>query len=95
MDVDVLIRREEEEKERQEMERKEFELVMRKEISRKARLERDASARAARTPTNLRSPISCIMVWSWNFNESKYVLLLHLTNGFFFIFFLKGSCRHG
>ena len=54
--------REEEEKERQEMERKEFELIMRKEISRKGRTEREASARAARTPSNLRSPISCIMV---------------------------------
>lgn len=54
--------REEEEKERQEMERKEFELVMRKEISRKGRLDREAAARAARTPNNLRSPISCIMV---------------------------------
>jgi len=54
--------REEEEKERQEMERKEFELVMRKETSRKGRFEREALARAARTPNNLRSPISCIMV---------------------------------
>ena len=34
---------------------------MRKEYSRRRRLERDEAAKAARTPENLRSPISCIM----------------------------------
>jgi len=55
------IRRLEEEKEREEMERKEREALQRKENSRKRRNERDAAARAARSPSNLRSPISCIM----------------------------------
>lgn len=55
------LRRLEEEKERAEMERKEREAAMKKESSRKRRTERDAVARAARTPENLRSPISCIM----------------------------------
>lgn len=43
------------------MEQKDREAAMRKDNSRKARNQRDADARAARTPTNLRSPISCIM----------------------------------
>jgi translation initiation factor 5B len=55
------IKREEEEREREEMERKELEVLLRKEASRRGRMEREAAARAARSPTNLRSPISCIM----------------------------------
>jgi hypothetical protein len=43
------------------MERKEREAAMRKDNRRKRRNERDALARAARTPQHLRSPISCIM----------------------------------
>lgn len=57
----VLFVREEEERERAEMEQREREAAVRKENSRKRRTERDDIARAARTPTNLRSPISCIM----------------------------------
>ena len=53
--------REEEERLQAEMEQKDREAAMRKDNSRKARNQRDADARAARTPTNLRSPISCIM----------------------------------
>ena len=53
--------REEEEREKAEMEQREREAAVRKENSRKRRTERDDIARAARTPTNLRSPISCIM----------------------------------
>jgi translation initiation factor 5B len=47
--------------ERQEMERSEREAAFKKEQSRKNRAERDERAKAARTATNLRSPISCIM----------------------------------
>jgi translation initiation factor 5B len=43
------------------MEKAEREAVMRKENSRRRRQERDAAARAARTPDRLRSPISVIM----------------------------------
>ena len=43
------------------MEQREREAAVRKENSRKRRTERDDIARAARTPNNLRSPISCIM----------------------------------
>ncbi|RYG69606.1 translation initiation factor IF-2, partial [archaeon] len=54
-------KREEEEREMEEMRQKEREAAMRKEASRKMRLEREERARQARTPDNLRSPISCIM----------------------------------
>ena len=57
----MLFFSEEEEREREEMERKEREAAMRKEASRKNRYEREARAKAARTPDNLRCPISCIM----------------------------------
>ena len=53
--------REAEERDKEEMLQKEREEAMRKEISRKKRQEREASARAARVPSVLRSPISCIM----------------------------------
>ncbi len=43
------------------MQRKEREAAVRKEMSRRNRLAREERARAARTPENLRSPISCIM----------------------------------
>jgi len=43
------------------MEQKAREAAVRKEMSRKARIERDQIAREARSPQNLRSPISCIM----------------------------------
>jgi translation initiation factor 5B len=43
------------------MEKKEREASARKEASRRGRVERDEKARAARSPFNLRSPISCIM----------------------------------
>ena len=62
------------------MERKEFELIMRKEISRKGRTEREASARAARTPSNLRSPISCIMVCLLFFMQCIFSLLIVTVN---------------
>lgn len=54
-------KREEEERLREEMARKEREAAIRKDVSRKNRLERDEQARAMRTPNKLRSPISCIM----------------------------------
>ena len=38
-----------------------MEAILRKETSRKNRLEREENAKAARSPDNLRSPISCIM----------------------------------
>ena len=56
-----MIIQEEEEREQAELEQKEREAAMRKEYSRRRRLERDEAAKAARTPENLRSPISCIM----------------------------------
>ena len=56
-----MILQEEEEREQAELEQKEREAAMRKEYSRRRRLERDEAAKAARTPENLRSPISCIM----------------------------------
>ncbi len=57
----IITSREEEEALQAAMERAEREAVMRKEISRRNRNARDEAARAARTPDNLRSPISCIM----------------------------------
>eukprot|EP01041_Mallomonas_annulata_P003215 gene3215-6358_t len=60
-DEELRIRREEEEKERAEMEKKEREAAQRKDQSRKRRMQRDADAKAARSPTDLRSAISCIM----------------------------------
>lgn len=55
------LKREEEEREREEMEAKEREAAMKKETSRKNRLARDEAALAARSPSHLRSAISCIM----------------------------------
>ena len=43
------------------MEQKEREAAMRKEHSRRRRMERDEAAKQARSPDRLRSPISCIM----------------------------------
>lgn len=43
------------------MERKEREAAIKKETSRRRRVERDEAARAARDPANLRCAISCIM----------------------------------
>jgi translation initiation factor 5B len=60
-DEEARLKREAEELELEEIARKERELAMRKEISKKRRQEREVMARAARVPTNLRSPISCIM----------------------------------
>jgi translation initiation factor 5B len=60
-DEETRMRRELEEQEREEMLRKEREAAMRKETSRRNRLAREATARAARSPDHLRSPISCIM----------------------------------
>ena len=57
----MMATQEEEEREQAELEQKEREAAMRKEYSRRRRLERDEAAKAARTPDNLRSPISCIM----------------------------------
>jgi translation initiation factor 5B len=58
---ELRVKRELEEREREEMERKEREAIIKKEQSRIRRTKKDEAARAARTPTNLRSPISCIM----------------------------------
>lgn len=58
---EAKLKKEEEERLMEEMQRKEAEAVMRKELSRKNRMERDERAKLARTPDNLRSPISCIM----------------------------------
>lgn len=54
-------KREEEERLREEMEKAEAEAQMRKEQSRRNRIARDEEAKLARSPNNLRSPISCIM----------------------------------
>lgn len=50
-----------EERERQEIDRQAREAAMKKELSKKRRLEREAVARAARSPENLRAAISVIM----------------------------------
>lgn len=60
-DEEARKQREAEEALAAEMERKEREALMKKENSRKRRMERDAKYLAARSPDNLRAPISVIM----------------------------------
>lgn len=60
-ETEERLKREQEESEREELEAKEREAAMKKETSRRNRLQRDKDAMALRSPDNLRSPISCIM----------------------------------